>query len=146
MPAVRRGLSVRLRCVHALKATTSRACVCLCTRVCVCVCVIYLSRTAQSSSLCRYQSVEKPSSGTPGVKPCSNIKRSTPPTTADTSFFFACTRDSSTYCITTRGNDTNPDSFHRHGREQLGSSDKGNTALEIQPAIRQIIGGLLIAA
>lgn len=28
--------------------------------------------------------------------------------------------DSSSYCITTRGNDTNPDNFHHHGWEQLG--------------------------
>lgn len=53
--------------------------------------------------------------------------------------------DSSSYCITTRGNDTKPDNFHHHGWEQLGFSDKRSIALKIRTMISRITAGLIIA-
>lgn len=83
----------------------------------ICACLHKLHGSEQLTWL--LSNGENPSSGTVGAKQCTGSNNNPPPT-------LFCSpqreraRESSTYCITTRGNDTNPDNFHHHGWEQLG--------------------------
>lgn len=65
---------------------------------------------------------ENPSPGTVDAKQCNVSNNRSPPFYSQPHPLSERERacDSSTYCITTRGDDTNPDNFHHHGWEQLG--------------------------